>query len=364
MEEIPSRLPLPERPPLVSVIIAAKEEQENIQETIRFLHNQTYPRLEIIAINDRSSDATGARLDAMKAWSDGRPEGGPLLKVVHIANLPQGWLGKNHALYQGYKQAKGSYLLFTDADVHFHPDCIRDCMAYVLKRDVDHLTLIPKLLSSSLLLRSFVHLFMSCVCFIYPPWQANDDLNRKKGMGIGAFNLVRREVYERIGTHRSFAMRPDDDLCLGLKVKREGWRQRVASGTDKIAVEWYATLRDAFIGLEKNLYSGFGFRLPLALSAVAGLILLVGAPLTSLLWARGWALFFLLASSGFFFGTYLMYVQRLDPKSGKEAIWLPVSVFLLAGVILRSVCLAHRRKGVYWRDTFYSLQELRKHYRE
>lgn len=364
VEDIPSHLPLPERPPLVSVIIAAKEEQESIQETIRHLYHQTYPRLEIIAINDRSSDETGARLDELKAWSDGRPEGGPRLKVVHIANLPEGWLGKNHALYQGYKQANGRFLLFTDADVQFHPDAIRDCMAYVLKHDVDHLTLIPRLLSRSSLLRSFVHVFMNGVFFLYPPWAANDDLQRRKGLGIGAFNLVRKDVYERIGTHRSFPMRPDDDLCLGLRIKQDGWRQRVVSGADRIAVEWYSSLRECIRGLEKNLYAGFGFRLPYALAAVCGLAVLGGAPLTSLLWARGWPLFFLLVSAGFLLGTYLMHVQRLGRESGKEAVWLPVTIFILIGVILRSVWLAHRRRGVYWRGTFYRLKELRNHYRE
>src|SRR5690606_24790643 len=116
IRSVPEGLPLPSQPPLVSVIIAAKEEQENIQETIRHLMKQTYPRIEIIAVNDRSNDATGARMEALKAWSDKRPECGPTLRVIHITQLPQGWLGKNHALYQGYLQARGSYLLFTDAD--------------------------------------------------------------------------------------------------------------------------------------------------------------------------------------------------------------------------------------------------------
>jgi len=364
LEQLPGRVPGAERLPLVSVIVAAKEEQENIQDTIRYLHHQSYPHLEIIAINDRSNDTTGARLDAMKAWSDGRPAGGPTLRVIHIANLPEGWLGKNHALYQGYLQARGSYLLFTDADVRFEPHTIRDSMAYVLQHQIDHLTLIPRLIARSFWLKSFVHFFMFCVFILFPPWAANDDLRRTGGLGIGAFNLMKREAYERIGTHRAFAMRPDDDLRLGMLVKQEGLRQRVVSGVGNIAVEWYTSLKQAIKGLEKNLYSGFQFRLSLALLAVAGLLLLFAAPLTAVIWSRGFTLVLWLLAAGLLITDYVLVIRSVVKEDGREAVVLPISVFVLLGVLVRSVWLAHRRRGVYWRGTFYPLAELKRKFRQ
>jgi len=360
IRDVPAGLPLPDKPPLVSVVIAAKEEQENIQETIRHLLRQTYPRLEIIAVNDRSSDATGARMEALKAWSDKRPEGGPALRVIHVTQLPQGWLGKNHALYQGYLQARGSFLLFTDADVRFEPDAIRDTVAYAMLQGADHVTLLPKLEAKTFWLKAFVHYFLFSLCLLVPPWKGNDDSQRKYGIGVGAFNLLRREAYEGIGTHKAFSMRPDDDLRLGMLVKRGGWKQRVMAGAKRIAVEWYPTLADAVRGLEKNLYSGFGYRLPFAIAAVIGQLIGFGLPLTAPLWSRGPALILFLLADVFLVIVYLRHVRRFNEERGGEAIALPVSVYMLVWVLARSVSLAHARRGVYWRGTFYSLEELRR----
>jgi len=360
---VPSGLPLPDKPPLVSVVVAAKEEQDNIQATIKHLMRQTYPRLEIIAVNDRSSDATGTRLEALKAWSDGRPERGPSLRIIHVTHLPGGWLGKNHALYQGYQQARGSYLLFTDADVRFEPDAIRDTVAYAIRQGADHVTLLPKLEARTFWLRAFVHYFLFSICLLVPPWVGNRDDQRRYGVGVGAFNLIRREAYEGIGTHRAFAMRPDDDLRLGMLVKQRGYRQRVAAGAKRIAVEWYPTLRDAVRGLEKNLYSGFRYRPALALAGVFGQLALMALPLTAPLWSRGPSLGLFLLADALLVLVYLQHVRKLADERGGEAAALPAVVFLLVWVLARSVWLAHARKGVYWRGTFYSLEELRRRYR-
>lgn len=363
VRDVPDGLPLQGVPPLVSVIIAAKEEQESIQETIRHLMRQTYPRIEIVAVNDRSNDATGARLEALKAWSDKRPEAGPTLRIIHVTQLPDGWLGKNHALYQGYLQARGMYLLFTDADVRFAPNAIRDALAYALQQSADHVTLLPKMESKTLWLKAFVHYFLFSLCLIIPPWTGHKEGRRRQGLGVGAFNLIRREAYEAIGTHRAFRMRPDDDLRLGAMVKQAGFRQRVAAGAERIAVEWYPSLRHAVLGLEKNLYSGFRYRLPLALSAIVGQLALLALPLTAPLWSRGAALPLFLLADAAIVAVYLLHVRALNKESGKEAALLPASVFLLVYVLARSVWLAHLRKGVYWRGTFYSLEELRRRFR-
>lgn len=355
-----SGVPLPEQLPLVSVIIAAKEEQETIEETVQHLMRQTYPRLEIIAVNDRSNDATGARLNALKAWSEGKGRSAIPLKVIHITQLPEGWIGKNHALFQGYLQSKGSYILFTDADVRFSPDAIRDSVAYAVREQADHVALTPKLVTRSFWLRAFVHYFLFTICLYVSPWTGNDDGRRTGGMGIGAFNLLRRDAYEEIGTHRALAMRPDDDLRLGKLVKRTGLRQRIAIGTEHIRVEWYTSLKEAFLGLEKNIYSGFGYRLWLAsLAAIAQSAIFV-VPFLWLLWARDAVLLLLLLSAACMVGTYLIYVRLMNREPGWDALVFPVSAMMLIAVLVRSVWLTHRRSGMYWRGTFYSLDDLRR----
>jgi len=359
---LPADRPEPAKPPLVSVIVAAKEEQEHIQETIRHIMRQTYARMEIIAVNDRSNDATGAKLEALKAWSADRPGDGPPLKVIHVTSLPEGWLGKNHALYQGYLQAKGTYLLFTDADVRFEPNTVRDTVSFALEERADHVTLLPKLIAGRFWLRAFVHYFLFSLCLFLPPWLGNDDRQRKRGIGVGAFNFIRRDAYEAIGTHRAFRMRPDDDLRLGMLVKQSGGRQRVAGGADRIAVEWYPTLTAAAVGLEKNLYAGFAYRLPAALAAAAAQLLCFVLPLTAPIWSRGPALGLWLMADVFLVLSYLSLVRAFNGERGTEALALPVSALMLVTILLRSVFLAHRNKGVYWRGTFYSLDELKRRF--
>ncbi|MDF2716376.1 MAG: nucleotide-diphospho-sugar transferase [Paenibacillus sp.] len=345
--------------PLVSVIIAAKEEEASIADTVRHLLAQDYPRIEIVAVNDRSLDGTGKRLDELKRWSEQRPSTRIPLQVVHVTTLPDGWLGKNHALYQGYLQAKGKYLLFTDADVRFSTTTIRDAVEYVRTSGADHLTLAPMMVAKRFWLRAFVQYFMFSLFLFLRLWRANDDRQHKFGTGIGAFNLITRKAYEAIGTHRAFAMRPDDDLRLGMLVKKARFKQRLLIGKNHLEVEWYPTLREAMKGLEKNMFSGFGYRLPLAIGAMIGQVLVFFGPFAGLMLLPRWSGFAYASSAAIMIGLYVASTRRLSRHSGNDAIALPVSVWILVVVLLRSVYLTIRRGGIYWRGTFYPLSRLR-----
>ena len=238
MHTLPRSIKQPDKPPLVSVIIAAKEEESTILDTVRHLLSQNYPRLEIIAVNDRSKDATGVKLEELRKWSEHKEGIRTPLQIIHITHLPEGWLGKNHALYQGYLQARGQYLLFTDADIIFSPATISDAVAFMKEHEVHHLTLTPNMIARGSLLRGFVHFFLFSFSLFVRPWRANIEGSRRQGIGIGAFNMVSRAAYEAIGTHKSIALRPDDDLQLGIFLKRAGFKQKVLSGNHTLQVEW------------------------------------------------------------------------------------------------------------------------------
>lgn len=348
-----------EKLPLVSVIIAAKEEESTIRETVQHLLLQDYPRFEIIAVNDRSQDATGRKLEELRRWSQGRPDRIPLT-IIHITSLPDGWLGKNHALYQGYKQAKGQYLLFTDADVKFQPSTIRDAIQYAERQGADHVTMSPYMKSGSFWLRAFVHYFLFSLCLFIRPWRANLDHQHRHGMGIGAFNLIRRQAYEGIGTHQAFALRPDDDLILGSRVKRAMYKQRFVTGVRHLEVEWYPSLSSAVQGLEKNFFSGFRYRFSYALAAVVGQLLFFAFPFLAIWIVPGWPRLAYIGSAAIAIGLYLLTTRRLSGESSREAIAFPLAVCLLVYVLSRSVYLTLRRGGIYWRGTFYSLRELKR----
>ncbi|WP_426451430.1 glycosyltransferase [Paenibacillus sp. S-38] len=354
------RRPSSSEAPLVSVIIAAKEEESSITETVRHLLSQNYPRLEIIAVNDRSRDATGRKLDELRRWSESKADITVPLRVIHITTLPQGWLGKNHALYQGYLQARGKLLLFTDADVRFHPDTVADAVRYLQEEQADHLTLAPDMMVKGIWLKGFVDYFFFTLCLYLRPWRANDDFQFKTGMGIGAFNLMTRYGYEKIGTHRAIAMRPDDDLQLGRHVKQARLRQRLASGHRRIGVEWYKSLGGAVEGLEKNIFSGFGYRTGLAILAVLGQLGLFLYPVLGMLLLPGGTAWICALAVATMAAVYLLLIRSLTGKTGWTVLLLPVMTSLLCYVVVRSVWLTLKQGGIYWRGTFYSLKELRR----
>lgn len=357
---LPRSTRLPDKPPLVSVIIAAKEEERTIKETVQHLLSQHYPRLEIIAVNDRSQDATGIRLEELRKWSEGKNDIRTKLQIIHITHLPEGWLGKNHALYQGYLQARGQYLLFTDADILFAPGAISDAVNYMKENDVHHLTLTPHMMAKGHLLKGFVHFFLFSFSLFVRPWRANLDSSREPGIGIGAFNMVTRSAYEAIGTHQAIALRPDDDLQLGISLKKAGFRQRILSAKHLLQVEWYRTLKDAVIGLEKNLFSGFRYSYFIALLACLGQLVFFLLPWLGLLLLWDWRGAVYAVSVMLQIWIYRKLIGRLMSSRGEEAYLLPVSISLLLYTVVRSVWLTWRQGGIYWRGTFYSLRELKK----
>lgn len=145
----------PAAAPFVSIIVAARNEEQAIERTIRLLLAQRYPSYEVIAVNDRSEDRTGDILDALKLLAAGSVAYTPL----HLKEVPQGWLGKNHALFRGYQLAKGQLILFTDADVAFHEDTIAAAVAAFTADEADHLTAAPRMTARTFLLRAFVRFF-------------------------------------------------------------------------------------------------------------------------------------------------------------------------------------------------------------
>lgn len=253
MHELPLHKKLEEEP-LVSVIMVAKEEETTVEQTVKHLLAQDYANMELIVINDRLREQTEQKLEALKAWSAAKEKLNKRIQVIHITQVPDGWLGKNHALYQGYLQAKGKYLLFTDADVFYNKHALSSAIHYMQKERLDHLTLIPTIKTNSFWLKSFLPLFFFSFVLYVLPWRANLDGRRKHGLGIGAFNLLTREAYERIGTHKRLALRPDEAWQLGREVKRAGLKQRLLTGLNHLQVEPFPDLASARHVLEKNTF--------------------------------------------------------------------------------------------------------------
>ena len=353
----------PGAPPLVSIVVAARDEERGIEEAMGSLLAQRYPALEIVAVDDRSTDLTGAILDRLAtAAATELPAGDraarPALRVIHVRELPPGWLGKNHALSVGAAAARGQWLLFTDADVVMHAEAVARTMGFVDRRGCDHLALFPDMRMLGLLLQAFVVSFLVWFTGWIRPWRVRDPGSRWF-IGVGAFNLVRTSAYARAGGHAPIRLRPDDDLKLGKILKRSGARQEAGLGHGLIEVEWYRSIGETIRGLEKNAFSAVEYHIPLMLGA-ALLYLIVGlGPLAALVFGSGpLRLFGALAVA------FQLFLQARMAREARVTVrtapLYPLMALLFTWIIVRTLALNLSRGGIVWRGTFYPLEELRR----
>ena len=348
-------LPEPPKLPRLSVVVPARDEGSTIGRAVGSLLAQAYTDLEIIVVDDRSSDTTGQVLRVLAADD-------PRLVVLRVDELPAGWLGKNHALWLGAERASGEWLLFTDADVVFGEGALRQAVAYAAAEGLDHLTLAPRLVARGLALRAFVAFFGYAFIALWGAYLANDPKS-KRGVGIGAFNLVRRSAYERIGTMRALSLRPDDDIRLGRRLRGFGFRQRVLNGNQLLSVEWYPSLGAAITGLEKSMYSSLEYRLVDAIAVLLYLGATMVWPFVGILLIGGIDRVLLAVVVACLLAALLeTYGQSMAPRLTASAfaiaLLLPFSAACFAWAIARSVYLAETR-GVRWRGTTYPLSLLR-----
>lgn len=336
--------------PFVSIIIPALNEEENIRAALLSLLNLEYEFFEIIVLNDRSTDSTGAILDEMS-------EHHSRLKVIHIKELPEGWLGKNHALFCGAQEAKGDYLLFSDADVVMEPSTLKRAIGYAREHSLDHLTLFFKaILPSSLLQMVVIELGVGLVSYLRP-WKAKDP-SSQSFIGVGAFNLVKAESYWQGGGHKTIRLCPLDDLKLGQSIKRSGFRQDCLYGYHFISVKWYGSLQEMTRGLLKNTFAALNYSFGRLCVFTLLQILISVWPV--------WALFFTaiparVANLAIVLLTGLFYLSAAL-KSGispKHILWFPLTPYIRIYMTWKAVLLTLITGGIDWRGTFYSLKELK-----
>ncbi len=348
LHEVPP-VPDTEAPP-VSVVIAARNEERNLEPALASVLAQRYGPLEVIVVDDRSTDATGAILDRMAAAN-------PRLCVIHVTELPAGWLGKNHALHAGASEAKGEYILFTDADVVMEPDTVARAAAFVRGREVDHAAAGPRVEMPSPALRVFVVLFTLFFAIAFRPWKVRDPRSAAH-IGVGAFNMVRAEAYRAAGGHRPIAMRPDDDLKLGKLMKKHGFRQDFLVATEALRVEWYRTFGEMVRGLTKNGFAGVDYRLGSVVAITAAQLLVFVLPWIAVWFTGGVTQLLFGAAVAMAFGMYAGAArgQGVSPLNG---VYFPVATLAFLYVVWRATLVTLVRGGIEWRGTRYPLDELR-----
>jgi glycosyltransferase involved in cell wall biosynthesis len=351
----------------VAIIVPARDEEASVEQALQRLVSLDYENYQVIAVDDRSTDHTGEIMETVASTSDGKAE------VVHIRQLPPGWMGKTHAMWTAARQASVRYaspplpdvarngpdwLLFTDADVMFRKDALRRAISYAEAERADHVVLFPRIIMKRASERMMIAFFQLLFVFGHRPWKVADP-KAKDHMGVGAFNLVRRSAYEAVGTYERLRMEVVDDMKLGKVIKNAGFRQRVVFGNDLIEIRWARGARGVVNNLTKNFFAVMSFQTWRALLSCVGMAFLNLMPFIGVLIAPGWSRIpygMALASMFFLYAGVWRHVE-IHPW---YFLLHPVSTTLFIYTMLRSTFVTLWHGGVEWRGTMYPLDELRK----
>ena len=346
---------LPQRWPKLSVIVPACNEAENIESAVKTLIAQDYPDLEIILVNDRSTDTTGGIIDRLA-------QGDTRVKAIHIETLPTGWLGKVHALDRGVARAHGEWILCTDADVHFAAGILRRAIAFVLDQQCDHLALIPRTIQNGFWLDVAVRTF-SLLFIIGTGAAAVNRQGSKAFVGIGAFNLVKAQALRRTPGFAWLRLEPVDDVGLGLMINQSGGRSCLALARQELSVQWYASLTEMFQGLEKNLFGPTSnYHLWLMLIQVGAIACFAAAPVVAIGLGLVQGSFILLLAGVGAVGMLIGFSLQAISEGTREflcTLFCPAGLLIIAALLLRVGLKCIKNDGIDWRGTHYPTAALR-----
>lgn len=342
----------PARWPSLSVIIPACNEASTIEEALRSRLGQDYPSLDVVVVEDRSTDATASIVDRIAAED-------PRLRALHITELPRGWLGKLHALHRGAEAATGEWLLFTDADVHFAPETLRRAVAYCEERKLDFLTAMPELTPVSPLVDAAVSVFVRNVA-MHAQARSVEDPASRVAVGGGVFNLARRSAFEKTPGFSYLKLEVADDVSFGQMMKRGGARCSVVNAVGMIRLGFYESVAAMARGCEKAGFAVLG-RFSHARLA-ASLLLYLWLELSPFLALIPMGMPWLQVAGGGMAAIALGSSALVNRSFGRPALpslLTPVGIVMMAGFLLRSSYLAWRRGGIAWRGTLYPTELLR-----
>jgi glycosyltransferase involved in cell wall biosynthesis len=336
--------------PRVSVIVPARNEAAGVEACLLSLLAQDYAEVELLAVDDRSTDATGAIMEHVAALAGAR------LRVLHVTELPPGWLGKTHAMWRAAQLATGDWLLFTDGDILFRPDALRRALVYAQRTRADHLGLAPNFLAPSFGEKIALSMFQLGL-IAGRIWKVPDPRSRAH-IGVGAFNLVRRSVYEHIGTWEALRLEVVEDLKLGRLVKRSGFSSRAALGPGLVSLKWAGGALGIAHNLTKNAFAAMNYNTTVAIALTLAAAAFHLGPFLFVFTAPGWTK---LGFAACLLGIFCFYVllRRFSGISPLYFFLHPVGALMSIYTILRSTVLTLRH-GVVWRGTTYSLAELRR----
>lgn len=344
--------------PLVSVCIPARDEENNIRRCVEAVLSQDYPNLEVIVLDDGSTDATGEILRQLAAQND-------KLKIISGSDLPEGWAGKPHALYQASAAARGQWLCFVDADTFLAPNAVSSVYAKAIETNADLFTIMTRQILGSFWERAVMPLVMTALSVGFSPRKVNDP-SRRDAVANGQFIFIKRTIYDLIGGHERIKDQIVEDKALAENVKWNGHRLVVADGMQVVSTRMYTSLETMWEGWTKNIYLGLrDHPSMLLLGAFGATLALIAAlflpvwPLLGLTWyfhGGGWMAIAVIVEALGVWG-YLVYIRSLIAKNIGIPRWYawttPLGAGVFAAMMLTSAWKVLAGQGVTWRGRTY-----------
>lgn len=351
-------VPAPTSAPMVSVCIPARNEEANIRRCVEAVLRQDYPTLEVIVLDDRSTDSTPTLLKEI-ASRDSR------LLPISGSELPEGWAGKPHALYQASAVAKGEWLCFVDADTFLAPNALSAVYAKAIETNADLFTVMTKQILGSFWERTVMPLVMTALSVGFSPRKINDP-SRRDAVANGQFIFIKRSIYDLIGGHERIKDQIVEDKALSENVKWNGHRLVVADGMQVVSTRMYTSLETMWEGWTKNIYLGLRDHPSMLLLGAFGATLALLAALFLPVWPLlGWGLYLkdggwralaVIVEALLVWG-YLVYIRSLVAKNMQIPRWYafttPLGAGVFAAMMLTSAWKVISGQGVTWRGRKY-----------
>ncbi len=361
MDVVVSPVPPPEAAPRISVIVPARNEERNIARCLDGLLSQTYPDYELIVLDDRSTDSTPAILQRYAA-RDKR------LSVLNGAELPPGWAGKPHALFQAARAATGEWLCFVDADTFAGPQALASVFAKAQATQADLFTIMTGQEVQTFWERVVLPLVFTGLSVGFSPRKVNDP-RRKDAIANGQFILIKHTIYDAVGGHAALKSSIVEDRDLAVRIKRSGYRLIVADGQQVAQTRMYTSLPEMWEGWTKNIFLGLsgsaGLLMLGAFGALLSLVAALALPLWLLAGLVGWALVpvslaWLAAAEAALLWGYLISwrvcVLRAMHIPSWYALTIPLGAAIFAAMMFASTWKILSGSGVTWKGRRYGIR--------
>ncbi len=347
---------LPEGPPLVSVVLPARNEEEMIGACIEAVLAQDYPLLELIVVDDRSEDRTSEIVEHY-VGSDDR------VHLVKGKPLPPEWAGKCHAIYQGVEEARGEWLLMLDADTFLKPECLSAAVQDAVLQKADLYTVIFETQCESFWEKLVQPLFLQFIFMALPLHRLNDPASREAA-APGPFLLFRRQAYEAIGGHAAMRDETVEDLRLAQRIKETGHRLYGANAVPFVTCRRRIGLKEIWHGWSRVFYSGVDNNILIAMAALAGMGLFLLLPWVTAPYALvtmalgkfspGMVALLLLGLAHCLVFVAIRRLLHLFYRMDWSLAWLqPLAVLIAMAIMVNSILVAGRSRSVVWRGRQY-----------